>query len=433
MSVFGALNTAVSGLTAEAAAFSNISNNVANSQTVGYKEAQTSFLDYLDPQATSDSQSGSVTAKTEYMNDVQGTIVSSTDSTALAISGQGFFSVSVANGTTASGPTFSPEQYYTRAGDFSLNTDGYLVNSAGDYLNGWTVDTAGTVNQNALNPIQVSETVYNPVATANITLSANLPPGGNPDASDSTIQDPITSTVDVYDSQGTEQPLTLSFTSAGADSNEWTLNVYEGSSTTSIGTATVDFDASGDLSSVTQNGTTQSTSGDAATVTLATTFSTTTGTQNITLNLGDIGTTKGLTQYSGSSYSLRSITQDGCAPGSFSSVSMTTTGNVVVNYNNGESRTIAQVPVITFSDPNGLQQEGSSTFAATTDSGNAIADAAGNNGAGTLETSSVEDSNVDLSTEFTNLIIAQQAYAANAKVVTTANDMLNTDLNMKQQ
>ena len=350
MSVFGALNTAVSGLTAEAAAFSNISNNVANSQTVGYKEAQTSFLDYLDPQATSDSQSGSVTAKTEYMNDVQGTIVSSTDSTALAISGQGFFSVSVANGTTASGPTFSPEQYYTRAGDFSLNTDGYLVNSAGDYLNGWTVDTAGTVNQNALNPIQVSETVYNPVATANITLSANLPPGGNPDASDSTIQDPITSTVDVYDSQGTEQPLTLSFTSAGADSNEWTLNVYEGSSTTSIGTATVDFDASGDLSSVTQNGTTQSTSGDAATVTLATTFSTTTGTQNITLNLGDIGTTKGLTQYSGSSYSLRSITQDGCAPGSFSSVSMTTTGNVVVNYNNGESRTIAQVPVITFSE-----------------------------------------------------------------------------------
>jgi flagellar hook protein FlgE len=432
MSVFGALNTAVSGLSAEATAFSNISNNVANSQTVGYKEAQTSFLDYLDPQATSDSQSGSVTAQTEYMNDVQGTIVSSADSSALAISGQGFFSVSVANGATAAGPTFSPEEYYTRAGDFSLNTDGYLVNSAGDYLNGWTVDANGTVNQNALTPIQVSETVYNPVATGNITLSANLPPGGNVDSSTGD-QDAITSTVDVYDAQGNEQPLTLSFLSSGADSNEWTLNIYEGSSTTSIGTATVDFDASGDISAVTQNGATQNTAGTAATVALATTFPTTAGTQNITLNLGDIGTTSGLTQYSGSSYSLRSITQDGCAPGSFSSVSMTTTGNVVVNYNNGQSRTIAQVPVITFSDPNGLQQDGSSTFAATIDSGNPIADAAGNNGAGTLETSSVEESNVDLSTEFTNLIIAQQAYAANAKVVTTADDMLNTDLSMKQQ
>jgi flagellar hook protein FlgE len=432
MSVFGALNTAVSGLSAEATAFSNISNNVANSQTVGYKEAQTSFLDYLDPQATSDSQSGSVTAQTEYMNDVQGTIVSSADSSALAISGQGFFSVSVANGATAAGPTFSPEEYYTRAGDFSLNTDGYLVNSAGDYLNGWTVDANGTVNQNALTPIQVSETVYNPVATGNITLSANLPPGGNVDSSTGD-QDAITSTVDVYDAQGNEQPLTLSFLSSGADSNEWTLNIYEGSSTTSIGTATVDFDASGDISAVTQNGATKNPAGTAATVALATTFPTTAGTQNITLNLGDIGTTSGLTQYSGSSYSLRSITQDGCAPGSFSSVSMTTTGNVVVNYNNGQSRTIAQVPVITFSDPNGLQQDGSSTFAATIDSGNPIADAAGNNGAGTLETSSVEESNVDLSTEFTNLIIAQQAYAANAKVVTTADDMLNTDLSMKQQ
>jgi flagellar hook protein FlgE len=436
MSVFGALNTAISGLSAQAAAFSSISNNVANSQTVGYKEAVTSFRDYLDPEATWQSQSGAVTAGTEYMDDVQGTIVSSTDSTALAVSGQGFFSVSMADGATASGPTFSPERYYTRAGDFSLNAEGYLVNGVGDYLNGWSVAANGAVNQNALAPIQISETVYDPVATANITLSANLPPGGNPDPAKNTIQDPITSTVNVYDSQGTEQALTLSFTSANTpttpDSNSWTLNVTDASGN-NVGTATVDFDANGDLLSVTQNGATQNTAGNAATVTLATTFPTTTGTQNISLNVGDIGTSDGLTQYSGSSYSLRSISQDGCAPGSFSSVSMTTTGNVVVNYNNGQSRTIAQVPVITFSDPNGLQQQGYSTMAATNQSGNAIADAAGTNGAGTLQTSSVEESNVDLATEMTNLIVAQQAYSANAKLVTAADALLTTTINMKQQ
>ena len=263
------------------------------------------------------------------------------------------------------------------------------------------------------------------------------------------IQDAIDSTVNVYDAQGNEQTLTLSFLQSTTVPNEWTLNVYQGtlastptsaapSAATPIGTATVDFDASGDILDVVQaSGTQTAATNPTATVSLAASFLTTAAgmpvNQNINLNLGNFGTTSGLTQYAGSSYSLRSLTQDGCAPGSFSSVSMTTAGDVVVNYNNGESRTIAQVPVVTFSDPNGLQQEGSSTMAATINSGNAIADAAGINGAGTLETSSLEESNVDLSTEFTSLIVAQQAYAANAKVVTTADDMLNTDLNMKPQ
>ena len=96
---------------------------------------------------------------------------------AFAIAGQGFFAVSQKTGEANGLPTFSPQQYYTRAGDFQMDKNGYLVNSANEALNGWPVDPiTGTANQNTLAPIQVTQTVYNPVATSTVTLSANLPP-----------------------------------------------------------------------------------------------------------------------------------------------------------------------------------------------------------------------------------------------------------------
>jgi flagellar basal body rod protein FlgB len=159
MSLFGALNTAISGLTAQSSAFSNISDNVANSQTVGYKQVDTSFTDYLTTSTASVNESGSVVALPAYANNVQGTITQSTDTTALAISGQGFFAVSQQNGTVSGQPTFSQQQDYTRTGDFQMDTNGYLVNSAGGFLNGWTVNPAtGVANQNSMAPIQVTQT-----------------------------------------------------------------------------------------------------------------------------------------------------------------------------------------------------------------------------------------------------------------------------------
>jgi flagellar hook protein FlgE len=124
------------------------------------------------------------------------------------------------------------------------------------------------------------------------------------------------------------------------------------------------------------------------------------------------------------------LTQNGVPPGSFSGVTTQANGDVVVNYNNGQTRTIAQIPLITFNNPNALQGQNGQAFTATLGSGTPLAEAASTNGAGNLVTGSVEGSNVDIASEFSHLIVAQQAYSSNAKVVTTANQMLQATLQM---
>ncbi|MDA8250329.1 MAG: flagellar hook protein FlgE [Rhodospirillales bacterium] len=432
MSLFGAMDTAISGLSSQWAAYGNVGHNIANSQTTGFKRVDTSFLDYLTTSNATQNEPGAVVAVPQYVNTVQGTISQTDNPLALAISGQGFFAVSEAQGTTATGPVFSSQPYYTRAGDFQLDKNGYLVNSAGDYLNGWPAQGNGQIDTNTLAPVQISESIYKPVASSNVTLSANLPPAGNPDPTNPAVQDPITSNVSIYDAQGQSHQLTLSFTSAGANSNNWAVTVTDDLGNT-IGSGTVAFAADGTLASVTQGGTTTSTRGAAGALTLNTTYPASGGgTQSIALALGTIGGTGGLTQFAGSTYSLRGISQDGVPPGNFSSVTMQSNGNVVVNYDNGQTRTIAQVPIATFAAPDALQRQNGSAFTATVDSGPALSQAAGTNGAGTLVTGSVEQSNVDIATEFSQLIVAQQAYSANAKTVTTANAMMQATINMVQ-
>jgi flagellar hook protein FlgE len=156
------------------------------------------------------------------------------------------------------------------------------------------------------------------------------------------------------------------------------------------------------------------------------------GQQTIQLNLGTYGGSDGLTQYDGTQYTLRGLTQNGVPPGSFSSVTTQTNGNIVVNYDNGQTRTIARVPLVTFNDPNQLQRQDGQSFTATIQSGTPLAAQAGTNGAGNLVVQSVEGSNVDIATEFSKLIVAQRAYSASAKMVTTADDMLQQTIDMKR-
>ena len=139
-----------------------------------------------------------------------------------------------------------------------------------------------------------------------------------------------------------------------------------------------------------------------------------------------------MTQYAGTQYNLEGLTQNGVPPGSFAGVTPQANGDIVVNYNNGQTRTIAQVPLVTFNAPNALQRQDGQSFTATLGSGTPLAEVASTNGAGNLVTGSVESSNVDIATEFSNLIVAQQAYSANAKMVTTAQQMLETTVDMKQ-
>jgi flagellar hook protein FlgE len=438
MSIFGALDTAVSGLNAQASSFSNISDNIANSQTVGFKSIGTSFEDYLTQSTATINESGSVVAMPDYQNTLQGTIAQNTNPTSLAISGQGFFAVSRPGGVTAAGATtesFQPQQCYTRAGDFSENANGYLVNSVGDALNGWPVDpTTGLVNTSALAPIQITQTQYAPVATTSMNLSANLP--ATPSSST-----PITSQVSIYDALGTAHTVALDWTQLSANSWQVSINVPDDTANAARGTAVVNFGPTasgnpvpdGTIGGIGSTTGSVSASGYSANGAATLDFTADLGggaAQNIALNLGNFGSSTGLTQYAGSSYDLTGLTQNGIPPGSFSSVSTTTAGDVVVNYSNGQSRTIAQVPIVTFANPDALQRQDGQAFTATIDSGNPLAQAAGTNGAGTLVTSADEQSNVDIASQFTHLIVAQQAYTANAKTVTTADQMMQATINM---
>jgi flagellar hook protein FlgE len=430
------MNTAISGLNAQSVAFGNISDNVANSQTIGFKRVDTSFIDYLTSSSATLNSPGSVQARPDYRNSVQGTIAQTENPLAVGIVGQGFFEVSRAEAVDDDGTVFSSQRYFTRAGDFQMNRDGYLVNSAGDYLNGWSVDPAtNTVDRSSVAPIQVTQTVYNPIPTSSVTLSANLP--ATPASTT-----PVSAQINVYDALGNDHVVTLEWTQTA--SNDWTvaLNVPDDTVDADRGTARVAFGPTvsgnpvpqgtvGLVDSATGSVTAGTyAAGDAATLTFTADFGS--GAQTITLNLGTYGQSTGVTQYSGTDFTLRGISQNGVPPGSFSSVAMTKAGDVQVNYDNGQSRTIARVPVVTFNDPNALQRQDGQAFTATIDSGDPLTQDAGTNGAGGIVTSSVENSNVDIATEFTKLIVAQRAYTANTKMVTTADELMQQTLDMKR-
>jgi flagellar hook protein FlgE len=208
---------------------------------------------------------------------------------------------------------------------------------------------------------------------------------------------------------------------------------------TDLGTADVTFGSNnvpeGTIGQVTQDGTDPSTvqsggfaAGQPATLSFVTNFGS--GDQKIQLNLGTYGSPSGVTQFAGTAYNLLGLTQNGVPPGSFSGVTTQANGDVQVNYNNGQTRTIAQIPLVTFNAPDQLQRQNGQAFTGTLTSGTPLAEAAGSNGAGNLVTSSIEGSNVDIATEFSQLIVAQQAYSSNAKVVTTADAMLQVTINM---
>jgi flagellar hook protein FlgE len=449
MSLFGSMSTAISGLNAQAAAFSNISDNMANSQTVGFKAVGTNFIDYLTTSSATENQSGSVGTTPSYENELQGTISASTDPLALAISGAGFFSVSEQSGTSNIGtPEFNPQEYFTRAGDFTQNADGYLVNSAGEYLNGWQVAADGTVDTSKVVPIQVSQTQYSPVPTTTVSLVANVPEAP-------TSGSDLSSEISVYDAAGDTHQLTTTWAQATDSTgaiipDSWTVTFSSPDNTTGasytnaatgtadpasfIGTADVTFNQNGTLATVTADtnnpGSLTATDGTTGAISINPNFGN--GTQNIAINLGTIGAADGVTQYAGTDYTVTSADQDGAAPGSFTGISATTSGDIVANYNNGRTVTIAEVPLVTFENADDLQRQNGEAFTATENSGAAQTDQLNTNGAGNLVVGSTESSNVDIASQLSALIVAQQAYGANAKVITTANELLTTTLNMKQ-
>lgn len=413
-SIINAVYTAVSGLNAQAHAFGDLSNNIANSDTSGYKATTTSFEDYVtsnDLASDGESLSDSVLATTQQHTDTQGTISASTNTTALAISGNGFFNTVKATGTSNdASPTFGTEKFYTRNGNFSKDKNGYLVNTSGYYLEGYSVNNSeGTVNS-TLSPIQIpSNIVFTPTKSTKLTVTGVL---------DSTMSGTNT-TATAYDGKGNAQSVNLKWTQV----NDTTWTVANANDATN--SATVTFNSStGAISSV--NGTNQST-GSAAT------FEFDGSPQNMTVSLGTIGYTSGMSiATDGSSGSTPTMTSDSVTTGTFSGISMGSDGSVMATFDNGYSQMVAKIPLTTFADPNGLAAQDGQAYTATSNSGAPMVNNVNTNGAGTLTTGSVEESTTDLTGDLSKLIVAQQAYGANTKVVSTADQLLQTTLAMIQ-
>lgn len=435
MSLFGSMTTAISGLTAQSRALGHISDNVANSQTIGFKRVDTSFVNYLTVSTQRIHAPGSVVARPDYTNAQQGTIEQVESHLALGIAGQGFFAVSRADGEAAGLPTFDDQIFYTRAGDFTMDENGYLVNGSGYFLRGWAMDANGNVDRTRTQELRITDTLFNPVATSEITVSANLP-------SDLAVAGPTqNSEIPIYDTLGTLRMVQFGWTKLADNTWRLEVNVPDDITAASRGTVNVLFgDAAttgvadgtiGDFAAATGTLTPSTfASGAASTVSFVTDFGN--GPQTVTLNLGTFGTSDGVTQFSGTEYQVRTQSQNGVPLGSFSSLSFRDNGDVVINYDNGQTRSVARVPVVTFNDPDRLQRQDGQAFTRTLESGDAKVLDTNNNGAGKIVVSSLERSNVDIAAEFTKLIVAQRAYTANTKVVTASDEMLQDTLNMRR-
>jgi flagellar hook protein FlgE len=369
-------------------------------------------------------------ARPDYTNTVQGTIEQSENPLALAIAGQGFFSVALPTGSANGQVTFDERQFFTRGGDFQMDRNGYMVNGAGYFLQGWNVDATGEPDRTQIRPIRVSELVFNPIATSTIELSANLPANG---------ADPVTTTLNVYDSLGAIQPMTLTWTPGAA--NVWTLDIAATGAGGSVGTIDLNFgqaatvpvadgtigefaNATGTLSGA------GAVAGDPALISFTANFGQ--GPQAITLNLGAFGAARGVTQYAGEEYELRNLAQNGVPLGAYSSTTIRENGDVAINYDNGQARVIARVPITTFNAPDMLQRLDGQAFMRTLESGEARTSDPASNGAGRLSVGSVERSNVDIAAEFSKLIVAQRAYTANTRIVTASDEMLQDTINMRR-
>lgn len=414
MSFVGYFSTALSGLNAQSQALGAISTNIANSTTTGYRKVETNF-EALVTEATADVyHSGGVIASPIYRNSLAGTTESTGVTTNMAIAGNGFFVTSKATDVSGSAVSFEDLPYYTRAGDFEVDGNGYLVNGSGYYAQGFTVDQNTGLATGALDEIRVGTQVLAPSASTSVTYRADLPADAAAGAQ------PVNS-VDVFDSLGASHALELTWTKTG--DNAWNLDIAapdDTDGTTTSQTYAVTFGGDGKLAAVSPSP-----------VAINVTFPGASA-QTITVDLGAVGSADAVTQYAGTSIDLGNLESDGYGAGGFKSLTIDGQGYVTVNYDNGESVVAYQIALARFNAAQNLQSEDGQAFTETAYSGAALIGKPGASGLGTLIGSAVESSNVDVGEEFTSLITTQRAYSANAKVLTTVDEMLQEILNVKR-
>ncbi len=458
MSINSAMLSGVSGLVANSAALGAISDNIANANTVGYKRNVTQFEDLVTATAAVGAyNSGGVTAQTSQLIDQQGQLSQSTSATDLGIAGNGFFVVT----DNATGLTGADTRSFTRAGNFTPDSSGYLKNAAGLYLQGWLADSNGVISPDPSDLSKLSTinttnigTVPNPTTTASLNLNLNSAQATS--AQEATYNPAVAATsmaastaggagvtpdystqITVYDAKGSAHTFQLDFLKSST-ANQWHAEMVAvpasdvaGTTNGLISSGTVAFNPDGTLDTTNTTFSTAATAIGASTDTTGVHWASSLGlpTQSVDVNLAK--SPASVTQYAATS-TLNSTTADGGPAGTLSGVTVDKTGNVIANFSNGAQRTIARVAVATFQNADGLQSISGDAYRATTNSGSFTLKEPGEGGAGDISPSTLESSTVDLSTEFTGLIITQRAYAASSKIITTADEMLQTLISSKQ-
>lgn len=446
MSISSALNTGVSGLAANSTRLANISDNIANSGTYGYKRVDTSFESMVINQGRGGGvyTSGGVRAATSRVIDQRGNLIPTSHPLDIAITGRGMLPV-IKSASLSSEQTTSRELIMTTTGSFRVDDQGYLRTNSGLVLMGWPANNDGTIPSQprdsaaGLQPILINSTQTAADPTTRINLRMNLPAN---DAVGGATGDARELEVEYFGNLGNAEKMAITFTpdvtgAAGMRSNSWTMEIRDSAiiddpgtpgDESLIGTYTLEFNDStiggGTLANV-------------AIVTggaydPATGLLTVPGANGpMTINLGRYGDSQGITQLS-ASFSPANVTKNGSPVGNLTALEIDENGYLNATYDTGFARTLYQVPLVDVPNPNGLMAMDNQTYKITSGSGAFYLWDAGDGPTGAVVGYAREASTTDVAAELTDLIQTQRAYTSNAKVIQTVDEMLQETANLKR-
>jgi len=452
-------SVALSGLSAASKDLSVTGNNIANANTVGFKESRTEFADVYAASISGVSKTtagaGVRTANVAQQFN-QGNLNFTDNNLDLAISGQGFFSL-------AEDPASSKPTLFSRGGEFKLNKDGFVVNNQGSFLlsfkpNGTTVDEG--FSEGVFQPLKITAAQGAPVATTKIAISTNVDateilPVNFPSTTTASQVDPTdpktynhTSSVTIYDSQGNSHIASTYYVtnreSGGTGTaNQWDAYFFidgvpfnaDGTKATLADPSTtpatavlahapnkLNFDDSGELITDPALG------GQPAKVAFGPIESTDI---DPSLNVAKLSFTfdYGDTSQFSTSFSVKGLSQDGLPAGDLTGIDIDDEGVVAAKFSNGGSDILGKVALTRFANSQGLTKKGDTAWRESTASGDGVPGQPGTGSFGKIQSGSLEASNVDLSEQLVQLIIAQQAYQANAQSITTEKTIMQTILN----
>jgi flagellar hook protein FlgE len=395
---------ALSGLNAASSDLNVTGNNIANANTTGFKGSRAEFADVFAVGAQAIGNGVRLSAVSQEFS--QGGVDFTDRGLDLAISGEGFF-------TTSDNGLIS----YTRAGAFGVDRDGFIVNNQSQRLQIFPVANNGTFNTGTLSDLQLQTTDSPPQATASANFGVNLPANAAPppvavfDPNNASTFNHSTA-LTIYDSLGASHTVTSYFVKT-ATANQWEARFY------------IDGTPVGGANAMTYSNLGVLTVPAGGTFTLPA-YTPATGAANITLTTNLLNST----QY-GSAFGVNSLSQDGFASGRLSSIDVDTSGVIFARFTNGRSEPLGQVALSNFANPQGLRQLGDTSWGETFTSGDAVRGSAGTGSFGLIQAGALEASNVDLTEQLVNMITAQRNFQANAQMISTADQVTQTIINIR--